>query len=43
MKSLTEDNKAQIAQKLREIADILNPPVVSRSGGGNGNGPPTGP
>lgn len=43
MKHLTEEDKEAIAQKLREIADILSPATFQTKGGGNGNGPPTGP
>lgn len=40
MPPMTEAEKQAIAQKLREIADILAPQRISAQGGGNGNGPP---
>jgi hypothetical protein len=42
MKHLTDKQRAAVAQKLREIADILAPVTFTTQddGGGNGNGPP---
>jgi hypothetical protein len=33
-------DKQAIAIKLRELADLFDPQVVSAEGGGTGNGPP---
>lgn len=47
MKPITDEQRSAIAQKLREIADILEPTAIAAQsdgpeipGGGNGNGPP---